>query len=171
MSKLREQEEYVVTNRAHAEMMDRTACAIQVRHFPPLISDEPPSRGGSDRGRSPLELLLASLCACTNVTASRMAEKIRFEYTGLEMEAEGELDTRGRRGLADVPVHYRAVRLRVTITTDEPERRGGGGPPEGGSPARPFGGSTSQYGAAPRAISTTSTRPGRPTWPSCGARS
>jgi putative redox protein len=123
MSKLREQEDYVVTNRAHAEMMDRTACAINVRDFPPLISDEPPSRGGQNRGQSPLELLLASLCACTNVTAGRMAEKIRFEYSGLEMQAEGELDPRGRRGLADVPVHYRAVRLRVTIATDEPEKR------------------------------------------------
>jgi uncharacterized OsmC-like protein len=123
MSKLREQEEYVVTNRAHAEMMDRTACAIHVRDFPPLISDEPPSRGGGNRGQSPLELLLASLCACTNVTAGRMAEKIRFEYSGLEIHAEGELDTRGRRGVADVPVHYRAVRLRVTIATDEPEKR------------------------------------------------
>ena len=38
------------------------------------------------------------------------------------MHAEGELDTRGRR-LADVPVHYRAVRLHVTITTDEPDKR------------------------------------------------
>jgi putative redox protein len=123
MAKLREEEEYVVTNRAHAEMVDRTACAISVRDFPPLISDEPPSRGGQDRGQSPLELLLASLCACTNVTAGRMAEKIRFEYSGLEMHAEGELDTRGRRGLADVPVHYRAVRLNVTIATDEPDKR------------------------------------------------
>jgi uncharacterized OsmC-like protein len=123
MARVREAEEYVVTNRAHAEMLGRTACAIQVRDFTPLVSDEPPSRGGQDRGQSPLELLLASLCACTNVTAGRMAEKIRFEYSGLEMHAEGELDTRGRRGLADVPVHYRAVRLRVTITTDEPEKR------------------------------------------------
>lgn len=123
MSKLRDQEEYVVTNRAHAEMLDGKACAIHVRDFPPLISDEPPSRGGSDRGQSPLELLLASLCACTNVTASRMAEKLRFRYSALEMAAEGELDTRGRRGLADVPVHYRAVRLRVAITTDEPANR------------------------------------------------
>jgi uncharacterized OsmC-like protein len=104
-------------------MMDRTACAIQVRDFTPLVSDEPPSRGGQDRGQSPLELLLASLCSCTNVTAGRMAEKLRFDYRGLEIDAEGELDTRGRRGLADVPVHYRAVRLRVTITTDEPEKR------------------------------------------------
>jgi uncharacterized OsmC-like protein len=125
MARLREAEEYVVTNRARGEMIDHAACAIQVRGFPPLISDEPPSRGGQDRGQSPLELLLASLCACTNVTAGRMAEKLRFEYSGLEMHAEGELDTRGRRGLADVPVHYRSVRLHVTITTDEPNERVG----------------------------------------------
>lgn len=125
MARLREVEEYVVTNRARGEMIDDAACAIHVRAFPPLVSDEPPSRGGQDRGPSPLELLLASLCACTNVTAGRMAEKLRFEYSGLDTHAEGELDTRGRRGLADVPVHYSAVRLRVTIATDEPDERVG----------------------------------------------
>jgi uncharacterized OsmC-like protein len=125
MASVREAEEYVVTNRAAAEMIDHAACAIHVREFPALVSDEPPSRGGHDRGQSPLELLLASLCACTNVTTGRMAEKLRFGYSGLEMRAEGELDARGRRGLADVPVHYRAVRLHVTITTDEPDERVG----------------------------------------------
>jgi uncharacterized OsmC-like protein len=123
MARVREAEDYLVTNGARGEMIDHAACAIHVRDFPPLISDEPPSRGGQDRGQSPLELLLASLCACTNVTAGRMAEKLRFEYSGLEMQAEGELDTRGRRGVADVPVHYRSVRLHVTITTDEPNER------------------------------------------------
>jgi putative redox protein len=125
MARLREVNDYVVTNTARGEMIDRTGCAIHVRDFPPLLSDEPPSRGGEDRGQSPLELLLASLCACTNVTAGRMAEKLRFDYSALETRAEGELDTRGRRGLADVPVHYRAVRLHVTITTDEPDERVG----------------------------------------------
>jgi uncharacterized OsmC-like protein len=123
MARLREVEQYVVTNRASGAMLDHTGCAIRVRELPPLVSDEPPSRGGQDRGPSPLELLLASLVACTNVTTGRMAEKLRFRYSGLEMEAEGELDTRGRRGLADVPVHYRAVRLRVTIATEEPDER------------------------------------------------
>jgi uncharacterized OsmC-like protein len=123
VARVREAEEYVVTNKAKAQMIDRAACAIHVRGFSPLISDEPPSRGGHDRGQSPLELLLASLCSCTNVTTGRMADKLRFQYSGLEMRAEGELDTRGRRGLADVPVHYRAVRLRVTIETDEPDDR------------------------------------------------
>ena len=52
-----------------------------------------------------------------------MAEKLRFEYENLETYAEGVLDTRGRRGLADVPVHYKAVRLRVRIKTSEPDER------------------------------------------------
>jgi len=42
-----------------------------------------------------------------------MAEKIRFEYEDLETFAEGDLDTRGRKGLADVPVHYQTIRLKV----------------------------------------------------------
>ena len=90
MARLREVEEHVVTNAAHGEMVDRTACAIHVREFPPLLSDEPPSRGGKDRGQSPLELLLAAVCACTNVTTGRMAEKLRFDYSALETRAGGD---------------------------------------------------------------------------------
>ena len=52
-----------------------------------------------------------------------MAAKLRFEYSELETFAEGELDTRGRKGTADVPVHYRAVRLRVRLDTDEGNER------------------------------------------------
>ncbi len=52
-----------------------------------------------------------------------MARKIRFEYEDLESHAEGVLDTRGRKGLADVPVHYKAVRLKIRIRTAEPDQR------------------------------------------------
>jgi uncharacterized OsmC-like protein len=115
--------EYVVVNRARGRMLTRTATELRVRDLPPTVSDEPAKRGGEDRGPSPLELLLFSLGACTNVTTGRMAAKLRFEYSDLETEAEGELDTRGRKGTADVPVHYRAVRLRVRIATDESDAR------------------------------------------------
>jgi len=116
-------EEYIVTNRARGEMLSRAAVAVYVRDFPPVISDEPPSRGGENRGPSPLEYVLVSLCSCTNVSTARMADKLRFDYENLETTAEGMLDTRGRKGLADVPVHYRAVRLRVRIKTDESDDR------------------------------------------------
>jgi len=52
-----------------------------------------------------------------------MADKIRFQYDDLESRAEGTLDTRGRKGEADVPVHYKAVRLVIRIRTGESEER------------------------------------------------
>jgi len=52
-----------------------------------------------------------------------MAEKIRFQYDDLETYAEGVLDTRGRKGLADVPVHYKTVNLTIRIRTGEPDSR------------------------------------------------
>jgi uncharacterized OsmC-like protein len=52
-----------------------------------------------------------------------MAVKIRFEYEDLQTEAEGVLDTRGRKGLADVPVHYRTVRLKVRVVTTESDKK------------------------------------------------
>ena len=52
-----------------------------------------------------------------------MAKKIRFEYDNLEAFAEGDLDRRGRKGLADVPVHFSAVRLTIKIKTAESDKR------------------------------------------------
>jgi len=52
-----------------------------------------------------------------------MAAKLRFAYEELETDAAGTLDTRGRRGLADVPVHYSRVDLHIRIRTDETDAR------------------------------------------------
>jgi uncharacterized OsmC-like protein len=52
-----------------------------------------------------------------------MAAKIRFEYQELESDVEGTVDTRGRKGLAPVPVHYTSVRLRIRIKTNESDLR------------------------------------------------
>jgi uncharacterized OsmC-like protein len=52
-----------------------------------------------------------------------MADKIRFQYDDLESRAEGVLDTRGRKGEAAVPVHYKSMRLNIRIKTDETDER------------------------------------------------
>jgi uncharacterized OsmC-like protein len=52
-----------------------------------------------------------------------MAAKIRFTYEDLETFAEGDLDTRGRKGEADVPVHYHTVRVKIRIKTDEEDTK------------------------------------------------
>jgi len=38
-----------------------------------------------------------------------MAEKIKFDLQDLEAYAEGVLDIRGRKGEANVPVHFSSV--------------------------------------------------------------
>lgn len=55
--------EHIVVNRAHGKMSSHSAAEIYVRDFPPVVSDEPPSRGGENRGPSPLEYILTALCA------------------------------------------------------------------------------------------------------------
>jgi uncharacterized OsmC-like protein len=52
-----------------------------------------------------------------------MAAKIRFQYDGLEIVTEGDLDRRGRMGTADVPVHFCAVRATIRIRTVESDKR------------------------------------------------
>jgi len=52
-----------------------------------------------------------------------MAEKIKFDLQGLEAYAEGVLDVRGRKGEANVPVHFSSVRLHVKIKTTESDER------------------------------------------------
>jgi uncharacterized OsmC-like protein len=52
-----------------------------------------------------------------------MAEKIKFDLQDLEAAAEGVLDVRGRKGEANVPVHFTSVRLHVKIKTTESDER------------------------------------------------
>jgi uncharacterized OsmC-like protein len=54
---------YLVVNRASGAMVSATAATVRIRHFPPLVADEPAARGGTDRGPTPLEYVLAALCA------------------------------------------------------------------------------------------------------------
>ena len=55
--------QHIVVNRARGKMLTHAAAEIYVRDFPPVISDEPPSRGGEDRAPTPLEYILVALCA------------------------------------------------------------------------------------------------------------
>ena len=115
---MRDTPEDVVVNRAGGRMLTHAAAEVRVRDFT-VVSDEPESRGGENRAPTPLEYVLVALCACTNASTGKLAEKLRFVYDDLRTEAVGEIDIRGRRGEADVPVHYRMVRLHVAIRTEE----------------------------------------------------
>ena len=85
-----------------------------------LITDEADS---GDTGPSPLETVLAALAGCEGVIINRCAAAMGFDYSAVEMEAEGEVDGRGARGVAGVRPYFLSVRLTITLTTDEPADR------------------------------------------------
>lgn len=77
----------------------------------------------SNTGPTPLELCLSSLLGCEGVIINRCAEAMKFSYTAVDMEADGEVDQRGSRGVQGVRPYFNWVKLRIRVHTDEPQDR------------------------------------------------
>lgn len=84
-----------------------------------LISDEK----GTNTGPTPLEMCLSSLLGCEGVIINRCAEAMQFNYTGVDIEADGEVDQRGSRGVQGVRPYFNWVRVHIRVHTDEPQER------------------------------------------------
>ena len=88
-----------------------------------LTADEPLERGGEDAGPTPLQLVLAGLCACETVTMRRLAPKIRLQVDGFAIEARAVIDARGRSGDERIPAHFLRVEVHARVSTSEPPER------------------------------------------------
>ncbi len=84
-----------------------------------LVSDE----RGTNTGPTPLEMCLSSLLGCEGVIVNRCAEAMNFAYSAVDMEADGEVDQRGSRGVPGVRPYFNWVRLRIRVHTEESEER------------------------------------------------
>lgn len=83
-----------------------------------------PATGGSGAELCSGDMLLEALVACAGVTLKAVATALEFRLGRATVEAEGDLDFRGTLGVArDVPVGFRAIRLRFHLDTDEPGER------------------------------------------------
>lgn len=101
---------------AHNDAATRTVMMVR-DHV--LITDEK----GTNTGPTPLEMALSSLLGCEGVIINRCAEAMKFEYRSVEMEAEGEVDQRGSRGVHGVRPYFNWVKVRVRLYSDESEER------------------------------------------------
>ncbi|MFV2034873.1 MAG: OsmC family protein [Halocynthiibacter sp.] len=84
-----------------------------------LVTDEK----GTDTGPTPLEMALSSLLGCEGVIINRCAAAMDFKYSSAEMDAEGEVDQRGSRGVRGVRPYFNWVTVRVRVHSNETEAR------------------------------------------------
>ena len=96
-----------------------TRTVTTVRDFN-VITDE---ASGTNTGPSPLENVLASLTGCEGVIINRVAEAMRFKYSAVDMECEGEVDQRGSRGVQGVRPYFNWVKLKVTVHSNENQQK------------------------------------------------
>jgi len=101
---------------AHNDGKTRTEMTVR-GHL--LVTDEK----DSDTGPTPLEMALSSLLGCEGVIINRCAVAMKFKYQSVEMDAEGEVDQRGSRGVRGVRPYFNWVKLRVRVQSDETEER------------------------------------------------
>lgn len=85
-----------------------------------VIIDEPENVGGTDKGMTPVEMVLAGFAGCVSITAKAFAESCGVELNDLEVETEGDIDDKAMRS-ADVDSGYKEVRLKIKIDSDSPE--------------------------------------------------
>lgn len=86
-----------------------------------FVIDEPPYRHGTDVGPTPLETLLGALIGCTNVIARRIAMEMKIDLKIDKIDVLGHLDHRGIDRVADVPVPFPTIELKVNATTSGTE--------------------------------------------------
>jgi uncharacterized OsmC-like protein len=84
-----------------------------------VVTDEK----GTNTGPTPLELTLSSLMGCEGVIINRCAEAMQFAYTAVDMEADGEVDQRGSRGVQGVRPYFNWVKMRIRVHTAESQDR------------------------------------------------
>ena len=83
-----------------------------------------PATGGTGLQACSGDMLLEALVACAGVTLRAVATALEFRLNGGNVTAEGDLDFRGTLGVdRAAPVGFGAIRLAVTLDTDEPQDR------------------------------------------------
>ncbi len=87
-----------------------------------VVIDEPESLGGTDSGPNPVELVLAALGSCQEITYRAYAAALGIPLDGVSVTVEGDIDLRGFFAV-DESVRPGYQRLRGTVRLDSPADR------------------------------------------------
>src|SRR5581483_336878 len=91
---------------------------VKIRNFHVEV-DEPPSLGGTDAAPNPVELALAALAACQEITYRLHADALGIPLDGVSVTIEGVIDLRGFFAV-DEAVRPGFSAIRGTVSLDSP---------------------------------------------------
>ena len=104
-----------LTFRTSSNLGGRFRSDVSIRDHE-LTIDEPDTIGGTDMGPSPVEMILAALGSCQEITYRAYATAMGIELEKVSVELEGDIDFRGFFAVDDtVRPGYDKIRAVVTI--------------------------------------------------------
>jgi len=104
-----------VTFAADSRQVEGLQSETRIRQFS-LTIDEPPSLGGTDTGPNPVELVLAALATCQEITYRAYATALGIPLDSVSVKLEGSLDLRGFFAVKDgVRSGFNGVRGTVNL--------------------------------------------------------
>lgn len=90
---------------------------VHIRDFEVPV-DEPVTIAGTDTAPSPVELALAALASCQEITYRLHADYLGIPLDGVAVSLEGDLDLRGFFGVGEgIRPGFTAIRGTVTLTS------------------------------------------------------
>jgi len=110
----------VARMRVAGEATSHSRTDVTVREVATTI-DEPEERGGTNKGLSPTEMLMASLIGCMNVITHKIAAANGIQIAAMSVKADADFDRRGVTLEAEVDVPFPEIRLKVDLSTTASE--------------------------------------------------
>lgn len=103
------------TFESRSNLVEGFRTEAKIRDFT-LTVDEPEALGGTDTGPNPVELVLAALGTCQEITYRLYADALEIPLDGVSVTVEGDLDLRGIFAAKDgVRPGFGAIRAVVTL--------------------------------------------------------
>ncbi len=82
-----------------------------------ILMDEPEERGGTNRGLTPVETMVAALVGCTNVITNRIAAARGIPIAAMKISAAAILDRRGAALEEEIATPVPEIDLRIECRT------------------------------------------------------
>jgi putative redox protein len=80
-----------------------------------IIVDSPPPLGGPNQELNPLDVILAALATCGTFVIETAAGEMEIPLESVSLEAEGDFDPRGVKGVEGIDPRITEFRVKVNV--------------------------------------------------------